>query len=314
MNVVKAIIIMGCTLSHGAKGDHTRRRSASALQVIAPDPDLGWRLMPRSIASTVNPNQFVSFIDPETGRFVFSEILNSYPLYPEGPRLCFFNDRSGQFFAVDLATLAINISVRAEKLARQFGVAPSEAAQNSGVAIVENNNSLSTTTTVVVSSSQHNTTPTNNNGQDDDPHRSSPKVYELLRVPDCGWTLTDRSPAESNSESRRASGVIESERGGDVKVRQQHLERIGGLRAAVDVPTVGMNIAEQLHRLERKQDASNPLPFSAFGWKVNLSGALQSHRVQVTSPAGELLYLVPEELIMNVTQWVQQTYFTSAAF
>lgn len=287
---------MGCTLSHGAKGD-TRRGScsSSALQVIAPDPDLGWRLMPRNIASTVNPNQFVSFIDPETGRFISSEVLNSYPLYPEGPRLCFFNDRSGQFFAVDLATLAINISVRAEKLARQFGVAPSEANNSNTPAMVNSPNS-------------------NHSSTEDDPHRSSQKIYELLRVPDCGWSLTDRCP-DCTENSRRVSGVTESERG-DIKTRQQHLERIGGLRAAVDVPTVGMNIAEQLHRLERKQDASNPLPFSAFGWKVNLSGAYlqSSHRVQVTSPAGELLYLVPEELIMNVTQWVQQTYFTSAAF
>lgn len=48
------------------------------------------------------------------------------------------------------------------------------------------------------------------------------------------------------------------------------------------------------------------------------SGVGEVHReecgVPVVSPDGEAVMLIPEELVMNVASWVQQTYLTAPAF
>lgn len=90
-------------------------------------------------------------------------------------------------------------------------------------------------------------------------------------------------------------------------MRQGH-----GNPVIADVTEIGMNIAEQLHRLEKGQAERYPLPVDSFGWKKG--DMVDGSRIAISSPDQDAYWMVPEELIMNVATWVQQTYLTQPGF
>ena len=94
-----------------------------------------------------------------------------------------------------------------------------------------------------------------------------------------------------------------------------------------------MNIAEQLSRLEKSEDPlegeSNKSHHvgigNTFGWKRldETSGPMAGRQgvtgrdqstIPVVNSEGEAYVLCPEELIMNVASWVQETYLTAPVF
>jgi len=146
------------------------------------------------------------------------------------------------------------------------------------------------------------------------------KIYRLFGIPDYKWKLIERvykpkKTKQTNVVSRRQAG------GGDDSPKDvvdgpvvpiQKVQRGSGAQVITDVSEIGMNIAEQLFRLEKSQGERHPTPQDSFGWQV---GELtQGFKVMVSSPEKDAYWVIPEELIMNVTTWVQQTYLTQPGF
>lgn len=301
---------MGCITSVHQKGgaaDATRKRNGvlsgkssrtPSLEVVAPDPDLGWRQVPGALVLSVsagvasgavqtNLQDWVSSTTPTGDPGGRSRHVAAPTAYPLGWIVYFFNDRSGQFCHVSLLTLAINISIRAARLAESFGVLSSES----------------------VSGEQQ-------QGEPPPESRTRRAIYAALGIPDFSWELVQRVPTSPPPVSDAETVIAGTKRRivtSSSEVTLQLLKSGSGKRFLADVPTIGMNIAEQLHRLERKQDNRHFLPTETFGWTFEASGPAK-FQVAARSPNGDSIVLVPEEMIMNVTQWVQQTYLTSAVF
>lgn len=130
------------------------------------------------------------------------------------------------------------------------------------------------------------------------------QIYKTLRIPDFGWRLVKRNAFQSDTGSadycttnpsgnkskvihKQHSGLRELQNAvttmggtGGVgvglgsltkgKVEPQMLQRglTNGGMVLADVPSIGMNIAEQLYRLERRHDNRHFLPTDMLGWKI----------------------------------------------
>ncbi|GFE55137.1 alpha-acetolactate decarboxylase, putative [Babesia ovis] len=168
----------------------------------------------------------------------------------------------------------------------------------------------------------------------DEQHKESgadsaePDIYNFLSITNYGWKLIQRSYFDrtflENNTKTYGKGIIAE------KFRQLFARsvndtftttsiysnavlckikppQIKNQRAYIysDVGSVGMNIAEQLYRLEHRQLAREKLPKNTFGFKV------KSPNVAV-SPCGVKFTIVPEELILNVATMVHEMYITQA--
>jgi len=267
---------MGCMNSSG-KVMVGGSSKVTNLERLLPDPDLGWRR--------------VIDIHPDAS---FGPASSTENIYPFGShwKAAFFNDRSGNFCEVSVLVVAINIAVRATQLARSFGVVSEmEAVPN---------------------------IPPSGDVVDDER-----KIYRALCIPDYNWKLLERlhkprgsRQAISSSSSRRqhvgADDTSPKNPGDNPVVPIQKIQRGSGTPVVADVSEIGMNIAEQLFRLEKGQGERFPMPQDNFGWTAG--SVTDGYRVMVSSPESDAYWLIPEELIMNVTTWVQQTYLTQPGF
>eukprot|EP00923_Selenidium_pygospionis_P016792 GHVN01029527.1.p1 GENE.GHVN01029527.1~~GHVN01029527.1.p1 ORF type:complete len:294 (+),score=48.36 GHVN01029527.1:291-1172(+) len=117
------------------------------------------------------------------------------------------------------------------------------------------------------------------------PH-SSQRELQLMEVP-CKVLV-----------GRGLSGVSEEDEGGVWSAREHVL---------VDVAAIGMNIAQNLVQLEGP-NLNHQYPTNLFGWQIlNHTDGL---RIGVASPDGIAYMVVPEELIMSVKSWFQESYCT----
>lgn len=285
----------------------------AVVEVVTPDPDLGWRRVQSaaeipaahyrngSSAAVLSGRSTKEWCTRAGGAALVNGAVEQQ--YPSGWLVYFFNDRSGNCCQTSLITLAINIAIRAEQLARAFGILNEPTSSEGHL-----NSSSSLILSKLESSRRH--------------------IFVALGIPDFGWCLLSRNefptPLDNTARSSPQGALGKRSHRGDRSGLSsssnpplQLLQSGGGTEKEkillADVPAIGMNIAEQLHRLERKRDNRHFLPTDAFGWTHIGPGHQQNGLdVMVASPTGEAISLVPEEMIMNTTQWVQQTYFTSA--
>ncbi|ORM42381.1 uncharacterized protein BXIN_1582 [Babesia sp. Xinjiang] len=151
-------------------------------------------------------------------------------------------------------------------------------------------------------------------------------VCPYIPIPDYGWKLLERSHFDRMFSDNSAKCYDK----GALVAKLQRIfgkNNIGGLTATTvysnavlckvqpprvkerkafvyaDVGSVGMNIAEQLYRLESKQARREKLPKGTFGFKV------RGQNVAI-SPCGAQFQLVPEELILNAATLVHEMYIT----
>lgn len=280
---------------------------------MTPDPDLGWKRLSHSVAPPVggtatgamctNPVDWSNSLPRGATTSLDQQRRpeSRQPLYPlpHAWNVFFFNDRSGHFCQVSIIILAINIATRADRLAKTFGIVSDPvdlSGRTKSAAMLEG-------TEYAVSQDSHH------------------QIYSALRVPDVGWRLLKRRGDEmtrQGSERFRKSRM--ESRGQDAEAEKrlslQLIQRgTTGDTVWADVAEIGMNIAEQLYRLERRHDNRHFLPTDSFGWVSGEGMDMQDNlKIAVSNKEGEAFWLIPEELIMNVTQWVQQTYLTSTAF
>lgn len=278
------------------------------VDLVIIDPDLGWRQIqsnlifvqhcPPSISSSDLSNDWYDkYGNKDTA------LLKNQELYPIGWKVNFMNDRSGNYCETLLVTLSLNIAIRAEELAQHFGVlynGMSGETFQSNTSLINSKSDL-----------------------------SKRKIYEILGIPDFEWILLSRrdslaahvkkSPAYHKNHPffRKKAFFRDSSDSMSSSVCLQLLQNKTDCdtikKVIADVPAIGMNIAEQLYRLERKRNSRHFMPTNTFGWKfLPQYKAEPSHfDVSVVTPNGDIVQFVPEELIMNITQWVQQTYLTS---
>lgn len=268
-------------------------------------PDLGWR-------NTTNPN-------------------SNYPLW--GFCIDFQNERSGYILrGLDLISLATNIAERASKLANRYGV--TDPTIHSSSNLLEDLNKRRQeegwSNDVVLDMNKVRL-------QRDD----NTLCFQILKAfgcPNYNWRLLGRAipsgPLLKNTPEIfcTGAGAAAEHASGDVikasvmselaKVPDflQQMQDSNGKLVVLDVAEVGMNVAEQLFRLEKSENTDNRVPNNSFGWQPLSSppekdlAARESLYQPICSPDGEALLLIPEELIMHVASWVQQTYLTAPAF
>jgi len=246
------------------------------LERLLPDPDLGWRRV----------------VDVRSDAPTSSGVSHdaTYP-FPNNWKAAFFNDRSGNFCEVSVLVVAINIAIRASHLASVFGVVSEMEAVNNQIL---------------------------NSDLPDDER----KIYRVLRVPDYKWKLLERvyrpKKTKQPAAASRRQGALNDDLspkdspGDGPVVPIQKIQRGTSAPSISDVSEIGMNIAEQLFRLEKGQGERHPTPQDSFGWKAGT--VTDGFRVMVSSPDNDAYWIIPEELIMNVTTWVQQTYLTQPGF
>ncbi|GIX63467.1 DUF885 domain-containing protein [Babesia caballi] len=151
-------------------------------------------------------------------------------------------------------------------------------------------------------------------------------VFRFIPVPDYGWKLLERAHFDrhycDNARQRDAKGSLLARLrnicgGGNVseltassvysnavlcKIKPPHASDRNAF-IHVDVGSVAMNMAEQLYRLEIRQEQREKLPKSTFGFKVQTSNV-------VKAPCGTEFNLLPEELILNTATLVHEIYVT----
>lgn len=278
---------MGCWGSKAGSGRDLNGsgNTGNKPETIFPDPDLGWR--------RIDGTRMVGLTT--TG---FPQGTMTPPMYPLPE--CWnvlFVSREGNTYLVSLVVLALNIAIRAATLARRFHISE-----------------LQTIGTV----------PTSTPDGSGIPENDHTRIYRSLDVPNYKWRLIQRafdiSPKKQTGWFRGHHGPgSRAPRGQqhhaspdqfvDLMSQRQRLQQKNNSQVIGDVAEIAMNIAEQLFRLESHQTQRHPLPNGTFGWTIlNQSDGF---RIAVASPEGDAYFLVPEELIMNVTSWVQQTYLTS---
>ncbi|EDO08635.1 hypothetical protein BBOV_III010830 [Babesia bovis T2Bo] len=157
-------------------------------------------------------------------------------------------------------------------------------------------------------------------------NNNEPDIHTFLPIPDYGWKLVQRSHFDrtfldnaSKSNGRTSVGAnlrrLVSKKNMDLltttsvysnailsKIKPPQFKNIEGYIYS-DVGAIGMNIAEQLYRLESKQLIREKLPKNTFGFKVTNPRA-------AISPCGTKFSVVPEELILNVATMVHEMYMT----
>lgn len=82
--------------------------------------------------------------------------------------------------------------------------------------------------------------------------------------------LKDSSRRKGIANGRSAGKISNRETVDGRRVISQLIQRgATGEPVYADVPEIGMNIAEQLYRLERRQDNRHFLPTNSFGWRFS---------------------------------------------
>ena len=197
---------------------------------------------------------------------------------------------------MNIVNLALNISIRALKLADRFGI--TQGSSNAAYYYPRGK------PTEAVS-------------------RPCSEAYSLnaaLGIPNYRWKLLRRfQDLESILNSQ--TDLFQSEKEDHLNVRGMQLMENGeGKKFLVDVAEVGMNIAEQLYKLECGNGTEGVKnPNDAFGWTIieyecERPDISSENLVVVASPEKEAHFMLSEELIMDVALWIQATYLTSPLF
>lgn len=286
-------------------------------------------------AATAPKNEMPSYMtaDPDLGWRNITEGKEFYPTI--GFEVDFQNERSGNVLKkLDLFTLSINIAERASKLANRYGVTETDGFQSSSNLLED------------LARQQAKGEDENSWGGDVD--RDMRKVLKSFGCPHFGWQLMARrfptAPLIKEVPEIFLSGdappITESREDlmpGDGQ-GQNILNELAAIppylqevsdgdkkKYILDISEIAINIAEQLFRLEKSENAGHRIPNEAFGWKMMKGSAgatptpagrqsRDAFAIPVANAEGEALMMIPEELIMHVASWVQQTYLTAPAF
>eukprot|EP01057_Protomagalhaensia_wolfi_P001307 Protomagalhaensia_wolfi_Nauph_80__1306@NODE_177_length_3287_cov_73_133005_g128_i1_p2_GENE_NODE_177_length_3287_cov_73_133005_g128_i1NODE_177_length_3287_cov_73_133005_g128_i1_p2_ORF_typecomplete_len317_score51_67_NODE_177_length_3287_cov_73_133005_g128_i129952 len=271
--------------------------------------------------------------DPDLGWRNITEATEYYPTL--GFDVDFQNERSGNVLKrMNLFVLSINIAERASKLANRYGVTDNEGFQSSSNLLED------------LARQQGRTDETNNSwGANID--KDMRKVLKTFGCPHFGWQLKCRkfptaplmkqSPeiflsgegappgGESHDDLGQAPGRALLNELASVPPFLQEVSGSDHKLYLLDISEIAINIAEQLFRLEKSETSGHRIPNESFGWKLIKNPATtgptppqplarEAYAIPVANPEGEALMVIPEELIMHVASWVQQTYLTAPAF
>eukprot|EP01056_Protomagalhaensia_sp_Gyna25_P003316 Protomagalhaensia_sp_Gyna_25__3315@NODE_2_length_10425_cov_76_179954_g1_i0_p6_GENE_NODE_2_length_10425_cov_76_179954_g1_i0NODE_2_length_10425_cov_76_179954_g1_i0_p6_ORF_typecomplete_len307_score52_03_NODE_2_length_10425_cov_76_179954_g1_i049095829 len=270
--------------------------------------------------------------DPDLGWRNITEATEYYPTF--GFDVDFQNERSGNILKhMNLFVLSINIAERASKLANRYGVTDNEGFQSSSNLLED------------LARQQQRADETNSWGGNID--KDMRKVLKAFGCPHFGWLLRCRkfptaplmkqSPeiflsgegaapgGESHDDLGQAPGRALLNELASVPPFLQEVSGSDNKLYLLDISEIAINIAEQLFRLEKSETSGHRIPNESFGWKLIKNPATtgptppqpmarESYAIPVANPEGEALMVIPEELIMHVASWVQQTYLTAPAF
>uniref|UniRef100_A0A0G4HWG2 Uncharacterized protein n=1 Tax=Chromera velia CCMP2878 TaxID=1169474 RepID=A0A0G4HWG2_9ALVE len=94
-------------------------------------------------------------------------------------------------------------------------------------------------------------------------------------------------------------------------VHSSKMEKKKGEKNIVTQPGVlGMNVHEQLHKLEKRFDPSYKLPDDMYGW--TLTGRVVDGKPELVCPTdGSTFAFHPEELLLNAVSVINLTYYTN---
>eukprot|EP00918_Siedleckia_nematoides_P010562 GHVU01023101.1.p1 GENE.GHVU01023101.1~~GHVU01023101.1.p1 ORF type:complete len:307 (+),score=53.48 GHVU01023101.1:190-1110(+) len=302
---------MGCVASKNrGSGDDPEKGETQAL-----DPDLGWRcLMPSKEAgqdcSPHYPNAVAAHGGGGGGKQTQWTIST-------------INVITKRMYKGHLVIMALNISLRAATLAKRFGVIPDRSSHSSsGMAALAfdsgggdggdgDDGDLESTIPAFRSGGGGGGTGGGGGGSD-----NLTQLYRYLEIPDLHWRLVDRryrGKPPSRPELTEFEVQLPMSTGGKVGAntwfQRMHSPERQNAAVLVDVVEVGMNIAEQLYRLETHEASRHPFPDNDFGWTV--TPMHDGLKVGVADPSkSEAYWMIPEEVIMNVATWVQKTYLT----
>jgi len=200
---------------------------------------------------------------------------------PEIWKMCFYNPRTSRFSHPVMPLLALNLAYRASKLAVQFGVISDKDGS-----MFELESSMDVKDAPVADEYDG--------------------VYSAIGIPNYKWQLLQRDwslpKATQPKKDAKTLPLLQKMRN-----RQGHV-------VLADCGKIGMNIAEQLYRLERPEDRKSKTPNDGFGWSVTSMHQGRVECVVVASVEMEAFLMVPEEVLMSVASWVQDTYLTQSLF
>eukprot|EP01055_Gregarina_sp_Pseudo9_P005843 Gregarina_sp_Pseudo_9__5842@NODE_8_length_7001_cov_28_146941_g6_i0_p4_GENE_NODE_8_length_7001_cov_28_146941_g6_i0NODE_8_length_7001_cov_28_146941_g6_i0_p4_ORF_typecomplete_len310_score65_40_NODE_8_length_7001_cov_28_146941_g6_i028633792 len=269
--------------------------------------------------------------DPDLGWRNTTEAREFYPTV--GFEVDFQNERSGNVLKkLNLFVLSINIAERASKLANRYGVTDSEGFQSSS--------------NLLEDLARQQARGNDENAWGGDVDKDMRKVLKSFGCPHFGWQLLARrfptAPLMKESPEVFLSGdappVTESREELGQNPGREILSELAAVppflqevsdgdkkKYLLDISEIAINIAEQLFRLEKSETAGHRIPNESFGWKLMKNAAMSaptlpgrqtrdSFAVPVANAEGEALMVIPEELVMHVASWVQQTYLTAPAF
>lgn len=259
------------------------------VEFVKVEPDLGWRRVLTEEAERLADLFYVSHPSPST----------TTPLLPYCLTPSLFNERTSSFCSLPLMTIGISICIRAVQLANKFGILPPPPGSNGWRPWEEEEEDVHK---IVITETE-----------------KTQKIYDKLEIPDYDWQLLarlwhpphylSRTPKKaevstSSTVKRKGAGLA---RGYEGKLLSAMRSGESGGVVVVDVGEIGLNISEQLNRLEKQEN--NKLPDDLFGWKTEPNSKQQLQQC-IISPDGFAFSVVPEELIMNATTWIQRTYLT----
>eukprot|EP00922_Rhytidocystis_sp_ex-Travisia-forbesii_P000647 GHVS01000962.1.p1 GENE.GHVS01000962.1~~GHVS01000962.1.p1 ORF type:complete len:271 (-),score=50.88 GHVS01000962.1:384-1196(-) len=265
---------MGCR--HSRNKTTTNAATVSAidpkgklLELVEPEPDLGWRRVFNERAEQLAAQHYHHAVGAN------HRALMSFYMSPS-----MFNERTSAFCSVHLVTLALNIAVRAARLADLFGISHEEEDTGHRWRVEEEETAV----------------------QEEDVLQ----IYHRLHIPVSNWRLVERLWRPGRSARGRTAGAQAECWWNTRLLSKMKKEEF----VVVDVGEIGLNKSEELYRLEKKNNLNScALPTQTFEWKYmqDLPGGVMQ---LVRSPDNEAMCIVAEELIMNTATWVQQTYLT----
>lgn len=285
-----------------------------------------------SAAAVARPPPKYMTADPDLGWRNVTDFVNGFPV--GGFLMDFQNERSGHTCKrINVIDLSLNIAERASRLANQFGVAITENDWQSSSNLL---NSLAGFDKSDVPGSEWDLSL--------DTYMN--KLLKHFGCPKFGWklkarvyctkTLLKTSPniflsteAEEDNNQGGSSSAAKAVLAELAAVPEylQLVEDKNHNEFLLDIGEIAMNIAEQLLRLEKSENRADdqPVGTKTFGWKRIEDNMMPSapsgpncsreqFKVPVVNIDGEAFVMCPEELVMNVASWVQETYLTAPAF
>ncbi|XP_952644.1 uncharacterized protein TA13740 [Theileria annulata] len=139
--------------------------------------------------------------------------------------------------------------------------------------------------------------------------------YKYVPIPEYGWKLVSKAPHDVR-EDPRPDGL--SKFFSRLFKRKPRFETLypntllckvnpplaseSNNKIMVDAGSLGMNLAEQLYRLEISTQNREKFPKNTFGFS--------SHNDKVTCPDGTVFEFVPEEVILNTASLIHEIYIT----